>query len=219
MSSITIHNADCLPAMREMPDDFFDLAICDPPYGIGMDGDILADHNCKHLMVWSNPKIKEYKGDWDDSAPSKEYFDQLLRVSRNQIIWGCNYFSDKLPVSGGRIYWDKGVSMPTLSKGELAWTNMKNSIDQVSLLWAGYRKCENVERIHPTQKPIALYQWLLSNYAKEGDRILDTHLGSGSIAIACHNMGFDLVGYELDEDYYKAALNRLHEHQQQLRLF
>ena len=109
--------------------------------------------------------------------------------------------------------------MPTLSKGELAWTNLRNSIDQIDLLWAGYRKCEETERFHPTQKPIKLYESILSRYAKEGNKILDTHLGSGSIAIACHNLGYALVGYELDKDYFEAAKHRLQEHQKQLRLF
>ena len=216
---IQLFNGDCLEAMKKMKDNEFDLAIVDPPYGIGMDSDILADHNVKPSSVWQKPKIKKYKGNWDNNTPDQEYFDQLFRVSKNQIIWGCNYFTDKIPVSGGRIYWSKGVSMPTLSKGELAWTNLRNSIDQIDLLWAGYRKCEETERFHPTQKPIKLYESILSRYAKEGNKILDTHLGSGSIAIACHNLGYALVGYELDKDYFEAAKHRLQEHQKQLRLF
>ena len=216
---IQLFNGDCLEAMKKMKDNEFDLSIVDPPYGIGMDKDILSDHNSKPSNVWRNPKVKKYNGDWDNNIPTQDYFDELFRISKNQIIWGCNYFTNKLPVSGGRIYWCKGVSMPTLSKGELAWTNLRNSIDQIDLLWAGYRKCEETERFHPTQKPVALYTWLLDKYAKPGDKILDTHLGSGSIAIACHNLGYDLVGYELDEDYFQAAKKRLEEHQKQLRLF
>lgn len=219
---INLYNQDCLEAMREMEDDAFDLAIVDPPYGIGIAKDInnWGNHNLKSSKAWKKPKEKSYKlKPWDNKTPGQEYFDELFRVSKKQIIWGCNYFTDKLPVSGGRIYWSKGVVMPTLGKGELAWTNLRNSIDQIDLLWAGYRKCEETERFHPTQKPVALYTWLLDKYAKKGDKILDTHLGSGSIAIACHNLGYDLEGYELDPDYYQAACNRLKEHQKQLRLF
>ncbi len=211
---------DCLEAMKRMGNNSYDLAIVDPPYGINMDSDILKTHNIKPSKAWANPSIKKYeKKDWDNQTPSIEYFEQLFRVSKHQIIFGCNYFTDKLPNHGGRIYWDKGVSMPTLSKGELAFCSKINSINQISLLWAGYRKCEEVNRIHPTQKPVELYRWILQNYAKEGDTILDTHLGSGSIAIACHDMGFDLDGYELDVDYFEAASKRLKEHQRQLKLF
>ena len=217
---INLYNEDCLEAMKRMEDNSYDLAIVDPPYGINMDSDILSDFNQTSCEAWKTRKRKEYKKkDWDNQTPSKEYFDQLFRVSKHQIIFGCNYFTDKLPNHGGRIYWDKMVVMPTLGKGELAFCSKINSINQVSLLWAGYRKCEEVNRIHPTQKPVALYTWILSNYAKEGDKILDTHLGSGSIAIACHNLGYDLDGYELDVDYYEAATKRLKEHQRQLKLF
>jgi len=216
--TIRLHQGDCLPAMKQMKDNEYDLAIVDPPYGIGLDKEMeismIASHDCPH------PKKKEYKQkNWDNETPTQQYFDELFRISRNQIIWGCNYFTDKIPVCGGRIYWSKGVTMPTLGKGELAFCSLRNSIDQIDLLWAGYRKCELVDRIHPTQKPVALYQWILSNYAKPGDRIIDTHLGSGSIAIACHDNKFDLDAWELDEEYYMKAKSRLEAHQQQLQLF
>ncbi len=214
---INIYNKDCLEAMKSMKDNEFDLAIVDPPYGIGWDGDNLESYNSTSCESWKGRKPKGYtKKNWDDEIPSKEYFKELERVSKNQIIWGGNYFN--LKPTGGWIVWDKGVVMPTFSDGEMAWQSLTNSLKIIKLLWAGYRKCEETNRIHPTQKPIKLYEWLLINYAKEGDKILDTHLGSGSIAIACHNLGYDLEGYELDKEYYDNALKRIKEHQSQLRL-
>ena len=141
----------------------------------------------------------------------------MIRVSKNQIIWGGNYFSDLLSASRGWIYWDKGQQGLTMSDGELAWTSFQKPLRQIIL-----NRCHIAKyggSIHPTQKPVDLYRWILQNYAKEGDTILDTHLGSGSIAIACHDMGFDLDGYELDVDYFEAASKRLKEHQRQLKLF
>ena len=151
-------------------------------------------------------------------APSAEYFKELERVSKNRIVWGGNYF--ELPQSSGWIFWEKGTAEGfTLSPGELAWTSYQNSVKRVAILWAGFRKCEQGQRIHPTQKPVKLYEWLLTNYAKPGQRILDTHLGSGSSAIAAYNLGFDFVGTELDKDYYDAACKRFEEHKRQGRLF
>ena len=155
---------------------------------------------------------------WDDNVPDKEYFEELIRVSKNQIIWGVNYYPYDFLV-GGRIYWDKRVTMPTYSNGELAYCSLINSIKSVSITWHGMLQ-ENMKnkeiRIHPTQKPVALYKWLLTNYAKEGDLILDTHVGSASSLIACHEMGFDAVGFELDPDYYKASKERLQNVQKQI---
>ena len=225
---INLYNADCLSAMLEMADNQFDLAIVDPPYGIGFDKEnermsagIRKDGTQRKMQSWKNPKPKNYtQKDWDKERPSKQYFDELLRVSKKQIIWGANYFTDLLPVSGGWAVWSKGVpETMSLSMGEMAWISHTNSVKIKELLWAGYKKCEQVDRIHPTQKPAKLYTWLLSMYAKEGDTILDTHLGSGSIAIACHDMGFDLTAYEIDEEYFAAASNRLKQHQRQLKLF
>ena len=214
---INIYNQDCLEAMREMSNNQFDLAIVDPPYGIGWDGDNLESYNSTSCESWKGRKPKGYiKKNWDNEIPSKEYFTELERVSKNQIIWGGNYFN--LKPTGGWIVWDKGVVMPTFLDGEMAWQSLTNSLKIIKLLWAGYRKCEETNRIHPTQKPVKLYEWLLMNYAKEGDKILDTHLGSGSIAIACHNLGYHLEGYELDKEYYDNALKRIKEHQSQLRL-
>jgi site-specific DNA-methyltransferase (adenine-specific) len=224
---MNITNEDNMQLMARYPDNHFDLAIVDPPYGIGWDKEnstmsagYRKDGTKRKMKTWNNPKPKEYKkGNWDNAIPNAEYFKELIRVSKYQIIWGGNYFSEHLKPSGGWVVWEKGVpNGMSLSQAELAWTNKLNSIKVTKHLWAGYKKCEVTDRFHPTQKPVALYKWLLKNYAKEGDKILDTHLGSGSIAIACHDLGFDLTACELDTDYYNAAMKRLNEHKQQLRL-
>jgi site-specific DNA-methyltransferase (adenine-specific) len=183
--------------MAEFTDNYFDLAIVDPPYGIGAE-----NHAGKKENWWKQWQKKE----WDNSIPSKEYFDELFRVSKNQIIWGGNYMIEYLNPSMGWIVWDKGQRSFSLADGELAWT----SFNKAMRIWEYSRaKTISQNKIHPTQKPKALYKWLLQNYAKEGDKILDTHLGSGSIAIACHEMGFDLTGCELDKDYFEAMLKRI----------
>ena len=215
---MNITNEDNMLLMARYEDNHFDLAIVDPPYGIGWDGEnSMAENNSKK---WSSAKKKGYvKKDWD-IKPSLEYFTELKRVSKNQIIWGGNYFADMLTPTGGWIVWEKGVpDNMTLSQAELAYNSLLNSVRVCKMLWAGFRKCEETNRIHPTQKPIKLYEWLLMNYAKEGDKILDTHLGSGSIAIACHNLGYDLTACELDTEYYNAAMKRLSNHQLQTKLF
>ena len=190
---------DCLAAMREMPDNAFDLAIVDPPYGLG---NRLSDGGGK---LKNTPMCKLYREStgWD-SVPDKRYFDELFRVSKNQIIWGGNYF--ELPPSRCMICWDKDQAMPTLSAWELGWT----SFDKPSKIFK--MVSTDLNRFHPTQKPIALYKWLLSNYAKQGDLILDTHLGSGSSRIAAYDMGFDFVGYELDTEYFDAMNKRFAVH-------
>lgn len=215
----TLYLADCLPAMREMPDKAFDLAIVDPPYGIGFDGEIPEMSGTARADRWSSPKVKGYPHkQWDSGIPCCDYFDEILRVTRNQIIWGGNYFS--LRQSSGWIFWDKGVAESfSLGDGELAWTSFNHSVKLFKFLWAGFRKGEPCNRIHPTQKPVALYRWLLTNYAKPGDTILDTHLGSGSIAIACHDLGFHLTGYEIDEEYLAGAVERIKRHLRQGKLF
>jgi site-specific DNA-methyltransferase (adenine-specific) len=202
--------------MKRYPDNYFDLAIVDPPYGIDAD---VKNNTDKMQTKKSASKSKKYGSQlWDSDIPSDEYFDELKRVSKRQIIWGANYFG----LVGGMIYWHKNVTMPTYSTGELAWVSWLNKLDFVNIAWHGMiqHDMSNKEtRIHPTQKPVKLYEWLLMNYAKEGDKILDTHLGSGSIAIACHNLGFDLVACELDTEYYNNALKRLQQHQAQLTMF
>ena len=215
---IEITNEDNMALMSRYEDNYFDLAIVDPPYGIGWDGDNLESYNSTSCESWKGRKPKGYnKKNWDSETPKKEYFDQLKRVSKNQIIWGGNYFN--LKPTGGWIVWDKGVVMPTFSDGEMAWQSLTNSMKIIKMLWAGYRKCEETNRIHPTQKPVKLYEWLLMNYAKQGDKILDTHLGSGSIAMASHNLGYELTACELDKEYYDASLKRIKDHISQQRLF
>jgi site-specific DNA-methyltransferase (adenine-specific) len=200
---ITLHNMDCMEAMRAMPDKAFDLAIVDPPYGLG---DKLTSGG-----TWS-VKWQDKGAEWD-KAPDKEYFQQLIRVSENWIIWGANYFIEHLPNCRNFIAWHKPYmdGMHSMSNVELALTSFDKNAKKISI-----NKDKGTEdRIHVCQKPVALYKWLLSNYAKPGDRILDTHGGSMSIAIACHDMGFDLDLYELDKDYFEAGKNRLAKHQAQ----
>ncbi len=199
---ITLHNEDCLQAMREMQDNQFDLAIVDPPYGIGYEN--------------GGQYFKQSQGKkWDKDIPDKKYFKELFRVSKNQIIWGANYFN--LPSTRCVIVWTKTkeIQNRTFSEWEMAWTSFTEPARYYNL--KPFQR--NGSRIHPTQKPIQLYKWLLHNYANTGDKILDTHLGSGSIAIACHDYGFDLTGYEIDKDYFEAAKKRLEIHQQQQKLF
>ena len=206
---IELLHCDCMSYMATLPDKYFDLACVDPPYGIGFDGDSTLGNNSSEK--WKAPlKNDKYQiKDWDKERPGKEYFDELNQIAKAKIIWGGNYFTDLLPPSGGWIIWDKGVAVGmSLSEAEMAWTNAANNIKQCKFLWSGFRKCEITERFHPTQKPVKLYDWLLHNYAKPGQRVFDSHLGSGSSAIAAHYYGVDFVGCELDKDYYDAAVNR-----------
>lgn len=208
--TLDLRNMDCMQLMREYPDNHFDLAVVDPPYGIGWDGDNLEEYNSSSCDAWKGRKPKGYKKkDWDGYRPDAKYFTELKRVSKDQIIWGGNYFADILTPTGSWIIWDKQVVMPTFSDGEMAWCSIKNSVKFCRLLWAGYRKCEEVSRIHPTQKPVKLYDWIFANYAEKGMTILDTHLGSMSSAIAAHYAGMHLTGSELDPDYFKAACERV----------
>ena len=210
-------NEDCMIVMARYPDKYFDLAVVDPPYGIGFDGEnttmsagMRKDGTKRKNKTWNNPKPKEYvRKDWDNKKPNREYFCEVLRVCKNIIVWGGNYFTDILEPSGGWIVWEKGVPEGmSLSQCELAWTNYNNSIKIVKILWAGYRKAEVENRIHPTQKPEKLYRWIYANYAERGQKILDTHLGSGSSRIACHKAGIGFVGCEIDKDYVDAQEKR-----------
>jgi site-specific DNA-methyltransferase (adenine-specific) len=192
--------------MKRYPDNHFDLAIVDPPYGIG---NALVDGGGTRKAKFDKDRNSVK---WD-IVPTKGYFLELFRISKNQIIWGSNYFY--LPPTRCNLIWDKMQEF-TGSDFELAWT----SFDKASKAFRMSRvEAYSQGKIHPTQKPVKLYEWLLMNYAKQGDKILDTHLGSGSIAIACHNLGFDLVACELDTEYYKNALKRLQQHQAQLTMF
>ncbi|MGL4588611.1 MAG: DNA methyltransferase [Mycoplasmatales bacterium] len=218
---ITITNEDNMELMARYPDNFFDLAIVDPPYGINADKKNNGYNSYSHLKN-SKAKINNYKIGWDSCVPTIEYFNELKRVSKKQIIWGINYYHYSNLFIGGRLFWDKGVTMPTYSKGELAYLSWLNSIDVVNINWHGMiqQDMKNKEiRIHPTQKPVALYKWLLEKYAKQGDKILDTHLGSGSIAIACHDYDFELTACELDEEYYNKAIERIKNHTSQQKIF
>ena len=202
------YNMDCMDAMREFPDKFFDLAIVDPPYGIGEDGR-KRDSRIIPSATWRNPIANNYHiANWDNERPSEQYFNELFRVSKNQIIWGFNHFIDFLSPTSSVVVWDKRAS-GDFSDCEIAWTSHKKAIRKFEWLWDGFKKQKPEDRIHPTQKPIALYTWLLQNYAHRGDKILDTHVGSASSLIACHRMGFEYWGYELDQDYFKAASERL----------
>lgn len=210
---IELHHIDCMEFMRGLPDKAFDLAIVDPPYGIGADEQV----ECFSPSKFGNRHRKGWaKKGWDDSPPPAEYFVEIKRVSCHQIIWGANYFLEHLPSSRGVLVWDK-IQDFSGSDFELAWTSFDTAAK--SFRMARVMAYRFDDKIHPTQKPVALYRWLLKNYAKPGQRILDTHLGSGSIAIACDIEGFDLVGCELDGDYIAAARKRLAEHQAQPRLF
>jgi len=204
LGNIKLYNADNMEVMKTFKDKQFSLALVDPPYGIGMDG----NNN------WSGSK-HEVK-DWDNSAPSTEYFSELMRISKNQIIWGANHFISRMPFdSKCWLIWDKKNDGFSFADGEMAWT----SFDTAVRFFRYHRGQQTDKRIHPTQKPVQLYKWLLQNYAKEGDTILDTHFGSLSIGIACHDMKFDLTAIELDKDYYEQAKQRLFNHQRQLTLF
>jgi len=212
---ITVTNEDCMDLLRRTPDKYYELSICDPPYGI--DADVKNSKNVVQSKK-SATKSKKYGSQlWDSDIPTDEYFTELMRVSKRQIIWGANYFG----LVGGMIYWHKNVTMPTYSTGELAWVSWMNKLDFVDIAWHGMiqKDMKNKEtRIHPTQKPVALYKWLLDKYAKPNDKILDTHLGSGSIAIAAHDYGFNLTACELDTDYYNAAIKRITNHIGQQKL-
>ena len=211
-----ITNEDNMELMARYEDNSFDLAIVDPPYGISY---------ARGKNGWgvneNRPKLDDVK--WDKKTPSLEYFNELIRVSKNQIICGGNYFTDKIPVSKCWIVWNKintTNNKSVFADAELLWTSFTKVVKMYTLRTMGFiSDTKDKTRIHPTQKPTELYEWLLMNYAKEGDKILDTHLGSGSIAIACHNLGYDLTACELDKDYYDAAIKRIEQHKAQQRLF
>lgn len=205
---INIYNRDCLEAMREMPDKAFDLCIVDPPYGIGMDNQKVRTKPNRPNTYKRIGEFQYTSGGWDFSIPQKEYFEQLYRVSSNQVIFGANYFCEYIKNGFGWIYWDKQMGDNQFSSGEFAFQSIQIKSSTVSI---PSMRVENT-RIHPTQKPVSLYKWLLEKYAKEGDKILDTHLGSGSIAIACYEYGYNLTGFELDPDYFAAAQKRINDH-------
>jgi site-specific DNA-methyltransferase (adenine-specific) len=202
MLDFGFYNMDCMDGMAHIPDKYFELAIVDPPYGIDIN---------------SSGRLGGYGGvnkTWDSARPTDEYFRELFRISQNQIIWGGNYFV--LPPTRGFVIWDKQQPQDiSFASCEFAWTSFDRSAK--TFYWSALKS--DGLRLHPTQKPVKLYEWLLANYAKQGDKILDTHVGSASSLIACHNLGFKYVGFELDEDYYKAATERLEAVKAQMRLY
>jgi site-specific DNA-methyltransferase (adenine-specific) len=216
---ITITNEDNMLLMSRYPDNYFDLAIVDPPYGI----DFSNFNRTNKASDGTRVKANKYKNsNWDDSIPKDEYFIELIRVSKQQIVWGGNYF----PIlwnngCKGFIFWYKGNPVPNFADGELAYTSFNKVAKQFDFRYYGalQGKTSADDKIHPTQKPKELYKWLLDNYAQEGDKILDTHLGSGSIAIACHDYGFELTACELDKEYYDKAIQRIVNHTNQTKLF
>jgi len=202
-----ITNEDNMQLMARYEDNHFDLAIVDPPYGIGMGGGKFGN---------SKTDFKQFAGS-DECIPDANYFKEMMRVSKNYIVWGGNYMTEFLPPKSCFIVWDKvQPEQFTMAMAELAITSFNSPAKIFKQRIVGANKNG---KIHPTQKPIKLYEWILMNYAKEGDKILDTHLGSGSIAIACHNLGYDLTACELDKDYYEAAMKRIQQHKQQTRMF
>lgn len=223
MLSFGYYNMDCMEGMKQFPDKYFDLAIVDPPYGRKEHGGtnrstFVNQKNGRSIFV----KDGQYeKRNWDNEPPSEKYFKELMRVSKNQIIWGCNYFS--YPLSGGRIIWDKCNDGSDQSGAEIAYCSLNDRVDIIRYMWRGMfqgksinagtvqqgNKKLNEKRIHPTQKPVILYEALLNRYAKPGDIILDTHTGSASSLIACHNTNHRFVGFEVDEYYYKLSKERL----------
>ncbi|MFY7936141.1 MAG: DNA methyltransferase [Flavobacterium sp.] len=209
---MTITNEDNMELMARYPDNYFELAIVDPPYGIGGGVD-----NRKAIETKSGNNLKRLarKGgmNWDRNIPNKSYFDELKRVSKNQIIWGGNYMIENLKNTRCFIVWDKMTYIPTMSQIEMAWTSFKSHSQLVKI------NSNQEGRIHISQKPIQLYKWLLDKYANQGDKILDTHLGSGSIAIACYDYGFDLTACELDKEYFDKAMQRINNHVAQQKLF
>lgn len=229
----SLYNMDCMEGMKAYSDKYFELAIVDPNYGRKEHGGVnrsglVLQRNGSRQYVEGN---KYQKKAWDNHPADMSYFQELMRVSQHQIIWGCNYYSENF--GPGRIIWDKVNDGTDQSDAEIAYNSLTDRVDMFRFMWRGMmqgasitngtvqqgNKTLNEKRIHPTQKPVKLYEWLLKNYAKPDDKILDTHLGSGSIAIACYNLDFDFVGYEIDLDYYNAAIKRLEEHKKQQRMF
>lgn len=232
---IEITNEDNIELMARYEDNYFDLAIVDPPYGIDVIDKVYKGRSNYTTYKGNGVQKKgNFKSkDWDKKTPTIEYFKELERVSKNQIIWGANNFTDKIKPSSSWIFWDKVTGNNDFSDGEFAYCSKGGKSRKFTFVWNGMlqgksilegetvqgnkRLCE--KKIHPTQKPVKLYEWLLMNYAKQGDKILDTHLGSGSIAIACHNLGYDLTACELDKDYYDAAIKRIKQHTSQTTIF
>lgn len=227
------YNMDCMEYMRTLPDKAFELAVVDPPYGIsvtkqqlgartGLAPDLQTSIKINKSRMHGAGKLKDrainkFNVEWDFQPPSQEYFKELFRVSRNQVIWGGNYFP--LPPTRGIVCWDKEQSFLNFSQWEMAWTSFDVPAKLFQCSNRGFLSPDRSEKIHPTQKPIDLYRWILQNFAEPGDRILDTHLGSGSSRIAAYDLGFDFVGCEIDPDYFIAQEARFAAHTAQINLF
>lgn len=225
---LTITNEDNMELMGRYPDKYFDLAIVDPPYGLDEANGKNNSRNKGFGKGNSKSKKITYSKDygiknWDKSPPNEDYFEELFRVSKNQIVFGANHFISRMPYdSSCWLVWDKDNGNSDFADAELAWTSFKKAVRLYKYRWNGLLQ-QNMKdkeiRIHPTQKPVGLYKWILNKYAKQGDKILDTHLGSGSIAIACHDYGFDLTASELDKEYFDKAIQRIKNHTNQTKLF
>lgn len=213
-SELNLTCEDNMIMMARYPDKYFDLAIVDPPYGINISKDLHERGESCAKNGFRKYSLKE----WDNSVPSEAYFNELRRVSKNQVIWGGNYFLEYLGSSRCFVIWDKGQRDFSFADAELAWTSFNSSVRVFDFSRAALLK-ESLNKFHPTMKPIQLYKWILKNYATEGNKILDTHLGSMSIAIACWDMGFDLTGCEIDKDYFDAGIKRVEQHKKQLTIF
>ena len=225
MGVILFDNVDCMKGMKKLPDNYIDLAICDPPYFSGPERRGFYGRKVSPIGVQRHYKKSDY---WE--VPTKEYFNELMRVSKNQIIWGCNYYDYQF--APGRIIWDKCNGNSDFSDCEIAFCSLHDSVRIFRYMWNGMmqgksitegyvqqgNKALNEKRIHPAQKPIALYKWILMKYAKPGDLILDTHVGSGSSLIACSDMGFDFIGFEIDPYYYRLAKERIDAFNDQMRI-
>ena len=213
--SSELYNMDCVQGMKHYPDKYFDLAIVDPPYGIGAGSKSFINRNTTNKRAEKFYKVN----DWDKEAPNLEYWYELMRVSKKWIVWGGNYFTQFLPPARCFIVWDKKTGKNSYADCELALTNIDGNAKLYVKFWLGAHAEDDDGRIHPTQKPIGLYEWILKNYAEPGQRILDTHVGSGSSRIACYLNGFDFVGFEIDEDYCEASEKRFRNAIKQQRLF
>ena len=216
---IELINGDCMDLMKATPDKFYELAIVDPPYGIGK---FTCDAHTDGRTGRRIKNSKSYKDGcaWNKSTPKEIYFQEVCRIAKKQIIWGANYYNC-FNSFGGALVWYKGPMTETISHCEIASLSFQKRVSYVRIDWQSgfYRDNKEGEQIHPCQKPVALYKWLLKNYAKEGDKILDTHAGSFSSGIACYEMGFEMTATELDADYYEAAVKRFGEHVKQIKLF
>jgi site-specific DNA-methyltransferase (adenine-specific) len=219
-----IHNTDCMTGMREFPDKYFDLAVCDPPYGIGADSMNFATSGAKTIGKAIRRDYRRAGATWD-VAPGAEYFVELMRVSKNQIIWGGNYFSGHLPPSRGFICWDKRSSEAMsndFADCEIAWMSPGLGVARMfRFLWNGMLQGDmrfKEDRIHPTQKPAALYRWIYSKYLIGGGSVLDTHAGSGSSLVAAYDLRVEYVGFEIDPEYCRAAMQRYANHTAQIRM-